>query len=52
MEQAGFDENSKSLNVNGEKELREEEGDEEDMEKKEATVFRGCAARMNFMSQC
>ena len=51
METFGFEENSKGLVNNGEKDLKEELGDDEEMEKKEATEFRGVVARMNFLSQ-
>ena len=51
METFGFNEDSKGLVSNGEKEFRQEPGDNEVMEKEEATEFRGVVARMNFLSQ-
>ena len=36
---------------NGEKDVKMEAGDSEEMEKKEGTEFRGVVARMNFLSQ-
>ena len=51
METFVFQEDSKSLVNNGESSSRQEVGDEEDMEKEEATEFRGVVARMNFLSQ-
>ena len=51
METFGFDERSKGLVNNGEKDGREEVGDGEEMGKGEATEFRGVVARMNFLSQ-
>jgi len=46
----GFEEGSRALAVNGDKDIKEEEGDEEDLVKSEAKVFRGLAARQNFLS--
>ena len=51
METFGFKEGSKGLVNNGEKDTREEVGDNEEMDKGEATEFRGVVARMNFLSQ-
>ena len=51
METFGFKEDSRGLVNNGEKDVKEEAGDDEDMEKKEGTEFRGVVARMNFLSQ-
>ena len=48
MEAFGFKEGSRGLVNNGEKDVREEAGDEEEMGEKEGTEFRGIAARMNF----
>ena len=51
MEHFGFDEDSSGLVYNGEKDWRkEEEWEEVLLEKDEATVFRGVAARANFLS--
>lgn len=46
----GFEEGSRSLTVNGEKDIKEGEEDEEELGKEEANLFRGLAARLNFMS--
>ena len=51
LEYFGMDEGSRALNCNGEKNVKEEDGDEEKLEKEEAKVYRGLAARLNFMSQ-
>ena len=37
--------------MNGDKDRKEEEGDEEDMEREEAKIFRGLVARMNYLAQ-
>ena len=50
MKYFGFEEDSRALTVNGDKDIKEEEGDEEELIKAEAKVFRGLAARFNFMS--
>ena len=50
MKYFGFEEDSRALTVNGDKDIKEEEGDEEELIKTEAKVFRGLAARLNFMS--
>ena len=50
MKYFGFEEDSRALTVNGDKDIKEEEGDEEELIKTEGTVFRGLAARFNFMS--
>ena len=50
METFGFDEGSRGLVNNCEKNTKEEEDDEE-MGKGEGTEFRGVVARMNFLSQ-
>ncbi len=51
MEHFGFDEESSGLVFNGEKDWKkEEEWEEVLLEKDEATVFRGVAARANFLS--
>ena len=47
----GMDEGTGALSCNGEKNLKEEDGDEEELDKEEAKVYRGLAARLNFMSQ-
>ena len=51
MEKFGLKENSRGLVNNGEKDAKEEAGDDEDMEKEEGTEFRGVVARMNFLGQ-
>jgi hypothetical protein len=51
LEYSGMDEGTRALNCNGEKNVKEEDGDEEELEKDAATVYRGLAARLNFMSQ-
>ena len=48
MEAFGFKEGSRGLVNNGEKDVKESVGDDEEMEEKEGTEFRGIAARMNF----
>ena len=51
MEHFGFEEESSALVYNGERDSRkEEEWEEVLLEKEEATVFRGVAARANFLS--
>lgn len=49
LEHFGFDENTRALTHNGDKE-KEEEWEKEDLSKEEATTFRGLAARLNFLS--
>ena len=51
MDAFGFKEGSRGLVNNGEKDVKEEVGDCEEMEEKEGTEFRGIAARMNFLGQ-
>ena len=51
MEHFGLGEDSASGRVNGDRERREEAEDEEEMDRAEATVFRGLAARLNYLSQ-
>ena len=51
MEAFGFKEGSRGLVRNGGGDEKEEEGDDEGMEEKEGTEFRGVAARMNFLGQ-
>ena len=51
LEYFGLDASSRKLAVNGDKMDKAEDGDEEVMEKEEATAFRGLAARLNFLSQ-
>ena len=47
----GFDEKSGASAFNGDRERKEEPEDEEEMDKKEATEFRGLAARLNYLAQ-
>ena len=51
LEYFGFDEGTRPLSVNGDKEGKIEEGDEELLGKAEAKVYRGLAARLNYLSQ-
>ena len=51
MDHFGFEEGVKGAAVNGDKERKEEEGDEDDMEREEAKTFRGLVARMNYLAQ-
>ena len=51
LEYFGFESNARKLSSNGEKSEKEEEWELEDLEKEEATVYRGLAARLNYMSQ-
>jgi hypothetical protein len=51
MNHFGFEEGVKGAATNGDKDRKEEEGDEEDMERGEAKMFRGLAARMNHLAQ-
>ena len=51
MEMFGMDDWTKCLQSNGDKEEKDEEGDEEDMEAEETTSFRGGVARMNYLGQ-
>ena len=46
-----FEEGVEGATMNGDKDRKEEEGDEEDMEREEAKTFRGLAARMNYLAQ-
>ena len=46
----GFKRDSRGLGVNGDKEDKEEEGEDEEVGREEATIFRGLAARLNFLS--
>ena len=50
LEYFGFQEGSRALGVNGDREEREEEGDSEPLGKEEAKAYRGLAARLNYMS--
>ena len=50
MEHFGFKEGSRALKSNGEKDLVDKEGEAEDLDPKETTIFRGLAARVNFLS--
>ena len=49
LEHFGFDDGSRLLSHNGDKDDKEEEWEREDLDKEEATIFRGLAARMNFL---
>ena len=51
LEYFGMDEGTRALGCNGDKDCKEEVGDEEELGKEESTVYRGLAARLNFMSQ-
>ena len=51
MEHFGIKEGSKMSRNNGDREDREEPGDEQELSKEEAKSFRGIAARLNFLSQ-
>ena len=51
LEHFGKDDGTRALNCNGEKNLKDEDGDEEELSKEEAKIYRGLAARFNFMSQ-
>ena len=51
LEYFGFEDNARRLSSNGEKSEKEEEWEFEDLGKEEATVYRGLAARLNYMSQ-
>ena len=50
LEYFGFEGSGKGSAFNGEKEGRQEDWEFEGLELGEATVFRGLAARLNFMS--
>ena len=50
FEHFGLDEISRALKSNGEKEVEDKVEEVEDLEKEEATIFRGLAARLNFLS--
>ena len=52
MDYFGFDESTRVLGHNGDKEDRNDDPDDEvEMDSKSATEFRGLAARLNYMSQ-
>ena len=51
MEHFGFEEGVKGSMVNGDKERKEEDDDQEEMERVEEKKFRGMAARMNYLAQ-
>ena len=51
MDHFGFEEGSRALSCNGDKKEAEEEWELEELDKPEAKIFRGMAARMNFLSQ-
>ena len=51
MDHFGFEEGSRALSCNGDKKEVEEDWELEELGKPEATIFRGMAARMNFLSQ-
>ena len=50
MEYFGFEEWTRALAANVEKDEKVEPWDEDDLEKEEPTEFRGLAARLNFLS--
>jgi hypothetical protein len=50
MEHFGFNEGTRKLGVNGDKGDKEEAWESEELDKEEAKVFRGLAARLNFLS--
>ena len=50
LESLGFEEGTRPLSYNGDREDKVEEGDEEELSKEEAKLFRGLAARLNFVS--
>ena len=50
LEHFGFDEGTRGLSVNGDKEDKVEEGEEEELQREEAKTFRGLVARQNFLS--
>ena len=45
-----MDKGTRALSTNGEKDPKVEEGDDVDLEKDESTIYRGLAARLNFLS--
>ena len=51
MDYFGFTEDTKSLSFNGDKEDKNEEWESEDLDREEAKIYRGLAARLNFLSQ-
>ena len=51
LEHFGMDDSTRALSCNEEKNMKEEEGDDEELSKEEAKIYRGLAARLNFMSQ-
>ena len=50
LESLGFDEGTRVLSSNGDKEDKWEPGDDEVLDRGEAKLFRGMAARLNFLS--
>ena len=50
LESLGFEEGTRTLSYNGDKEEKMEPGDEEELIREEVRVFRGLAARLNFIS--
>ena len=50
LEYFDLGEGSRSLKSNGEKEVEDKGAEKENLEPGESTVFRGLAARMNFLS--
>ena len=50
LEHFGLEEGSRGLTHNGDKDEKEDEWEVEDLEKEETTVYRGLAARVNFLS--
>ena len=50
LDHFGFEEGSRVLGVNGDKGTKIEDWEEEELDKEEAKVFRGMAARFNYLS--
>ena len=50
LEFFGLGENSRSVSLNGDKDVKVEEGDEVDVDREEAKLFRSVVARLNFLS--
>ena len=46
----GLSDKSRGLRSNGDKEDKSQPGDEEELEPEEVTIYRGLAARLNFLS--
>ena len=49
LEHFGMGKGTRALSTNGEKDPKKEEGDEVDLEKEESIIYRGLAARLNFL---